>query len=133
MNTRRKIESGTFAGFWKNIAQDACCGSNRIILHVNTNDRDFATTPRFHITLFGNNSYWMISTDHAVYNASPHGFDVVLQLPDDVTVEDISAGKQHSFADMANMEAWGVYWFAVVPDYRAPWVPDAIPSVRAWQ
>jgi hypothetical protein len=131
MNPLRKISCGTSTGFWKNLSAAINGGTSpRILLHVNTVNESFRITPQYYITLFGNNGYWMISTDHSVRNATEKGFDVVLSLPGDMTVEELSSGRQSSFAEFANSEAWGVYWYAIQPTFRAPEIQEMKQALR---
>lgn len=131
MTLRKKIACGTYSGYWKNLAPDT---SERytpsILLHVITSAESFTFTPKYFITLYGNCDYWMISTENSVCNATAHGFDVVLRLPEDISIEDFSFGGHSSFADFANAEAWGVYWYAVAPTFRGPEIPDTMQAKR---
>jgi hypothetical protein len=127
MNSNRKIACSTHRGFWKNVSSpNPVCKESHIWMHVDTGSFEFMCTPKYFITLFGNNNYWMINCADAVYNAGKSGFDVYLKLPDGFMVEDISSNQEASFADFANQEEWGIYWFALEISYRAPIVFEAL-------
>jgi len=127
MNTNRKIACGTHRGFWKNVSSpNPGFNAPHIWLHVDTSEHEFICTPKYFITLFGNNNYWLINCSDAVYNENKNGFDVYLKLPEGFMVEDLSSDQESSFADFANREEWGVYWFALEISYRAPQVFEAL-------
>ena len=131
MNPIRKIASGTFRGFWKNLSSpDPVSRTPNIWMHVEINEAEFTCTPNYYITLFGNDRYWMINCNDAVYNATKHGFDVSLKLPQGFSMEDFCGNQGESFADFANKKEWGIYWFALETSYRAPIVFEALQATR---